>query len=410
MKTLGTSLRGIGRIHKENLNPLPLCLVLNESAKLKEPPRRLFSSLGFLNSSPRTNALEVLKGYCSLRAFSRLNKFLGDTMVYILGKAFLLMTPVLKNPFGRLRSFLLKFLPKTPMPSTKVVDKAPRKLLSVRSSCYILDSKINPKNVFIVVRSWLLNITGSRKIKFSFASKKVRLSLLALKKSVLATAANIRNLLQAAINRPDRYFFLYSFPKKNSGVIGNSSKRLESSFRFFVKFVRLHHLLNTLNRHLSRKFILFSYRIISKFLKSELPKYLIFPCLFAHKITSSIHCFKGSFQRILLLFSQDEFNCSCQLHIFYYRTFFPVCQVTLLPTKGRKFLPGINSGDSLPQRLLIPRGFIKHRVNVSSNVRADDVDVLPQGKGKRDGRHDFLIIENVSFSCSTSSASGRSPF
>jgi hypothetical protein len=95
-------------VYEHDLDALLLRLIINEKPELTECPRMTVATLRLSDLNTGTDALEVLQGDPSTRAFGLRDQILGDGMVDMTGEALFRPTTHLKKPFRRFCSLSLE--------------------------------------------------------------------------------------------------------------------------------------------------------------------------------------------------------------------------------------------------------------------------------------------------------------
>jgi hypothetical protein len=288
-------------------------LVLDKLAELVKRPGVLLPPLAFANRDAVSDMCQVFQGNTSTAVFGLRNNTLGYNVIDMGSKASFLFGTFLEKPLRRLRIFGLKFGAKFGMALSQPVDLSPRVNLPIGIGSDINDAKVNSKKLGRVACWRFLNLTGLKQVEAAILINQVGFST-EKPKQLQLTRPGDKRYLQATIKRPDGNKLVGCLPGENTLVVSDAPLPVESPLDAPVKLIGIRHLCQNPDHDLSGKVEAAPKVVIKQVVQVILTKGLCFPSTLADIVGSIIHSLKRFQQRLVLLFSQCQFNLSYQFH------------------------------------------------------------------------------------------------
>ena len=339
------SLRSVARINYDKRHTGTTCLVFEKGTKLKERPGIMSSSLSFSDRCSFPDVGQILNRNAFVFGYSLFHNSFADGVVGDSGMS--LFTPF--QPFQKLaasvRAFALNAATHLKIIISNFIQFLRSKGSSVGKGGNIVYTKIHPNKFFNIFNIFFRNFNGLKKVKLTLLINKVCLAFDVWKKLFIVTN---KGDFQSSINRPDRYG--HSFIGKNTGVIGNSSKRLKESLSFLVGFIGVHNFADAPDNYLSRTTSGLFQVVVNKIVKLELVKNLFLPYGCRNLITGRIRFFYGCQKRLRLILYWEKLYLKCKFHsfnIFIYKR----KSRTILKKGGCAIPPPAKAGGLLAQSL-----------------------------------------------------------
>lgn len=268
MVTERAFLRSIGRVDVDQRHASYGSLVGNEFSELVETPRVVITSLGLPNRCPLSDSLEIFKGYQGKGVFSLRNQLLRDAVISIFSKSCHPTRKLLEMSLSGFGSNALEFCLKGVGFRSNVLDFLTRMYLSITIYSQVLDSKIDTKNSFGIIRCFFRNFDYDAEIENAFDQNKIGLASNPIHPRFLIFSKANRNSLPALkCNQRDLF---KPFPGEDAGIIDDSS--IESKFWLdgLVSLISLADLGNGSDCELCGESKMFSNRIVNRLMDLNL--------------------------------------------------------------------------------------------------------------------------------------------
>lgn len=265
------------------------------------------------NGSPLANALEVFKGYRSIRVFGFKDKLFADSMIYVTLITGLLAAQFFESSLSGWRTDLLQDTSAVFIPLAVLLYSFTTVGLTIRVCCNIDDTEVNTNSVVNLLWCRLRNLTDSKQVEITFAIHQIGLALSRFQHLLLSLAANVRNLL-ATTYGPDTNELLFGSPPQNPVIKSDCPKWLESSLCLFVQLVGIRDFSDAPDYNLSRKAELLSDLRVVGFVDCILPEGLRFPRKLADGIASDVGLLKRLLKKFRLLLTRIQLYLRYQFH------------------------------------------------------------------------------------------------
>ena len=217
VSTRGAGPGRVSRIDENNRNSSDQSFVLGKTSELIESPRMQAATLSLSNRYPGPDALKIFKSNRSFGVFGFRNQLFGDAVVDVPRESGHPTRKFLKMPLGRLRTFALKSGFKRVKPVSGLVDLLTGMDLAIRIHSKILDSKIDTKSAFWIVRGLLGYLDYRAKVEDAFDEYQVDLTLDPIHPDLLVIPDLSRDKLPALESRQRNGF--QPFPGEDALVI-----------------------------------------------------------------------------------------------------------------------------------------------------------------------------------------------
>jgi hypothetical protein len=242
------STRRVSRINKNQRNTSNLRFVLNEHPKQSEIPSMQATTLSPSNRGSVSNALKIFKSDRPQSVFGFRNYLLGNAMVDIFRESGHSARELLEMSLGRLGTFGLKPGFQRIQFVSGLVDLLSGMHLTVRINSKVLDTEIDTKNSFRVIRRLFGYFDHNAKVKNSFDKDQVSLPSYPIHPSLLIIPDSNRDKLSAF--KGDQRDGFQTFPGKDSLIIDDSPIKLKFWFDGFISLVGFGHFGYCSNRKL----------------------------------------------------------------------------------------------------------------------------------------------------------------
>lgn len=286
------------RINQDKMDTGEFSFVFHFGSQIVETPRMLLAPLWLLNPYPITDSFEVFKSNAATGAFSLLNNLFGDHMVDISGKPRFFLPTFLKQAFSGLSSFRLKFLSKSGMSGSKVIDAAPRKMFAVAVSCNIDNAQVNAKKVVGLAFRWFGHFDTNIEIELPVAVNQVSLPACSADVQVPVIAEN-KGYINSAFQCLDiDSIGKLEFPEPV--VVNDSAMWFEFMVFLFIALAGISHFTYSPDSHLGSKPKFLTDGIVAKTMQTYMACCMLLVCYTGNIGASSIERFH-SFEKLLLL-------------------------------------------------------------------------------------------------------------
>lgn len=312
-----TCARCVARVNLDDSHAVEARLVGEERAELGERPVVVLGPLTLSNRSPRTNVFKILNRNRSIRVFCLRNKPLGDAMIYVGLIAALLAAHLLEFALGGTSAYPLQGSTSVGIPLALAFYFLPRELFSIAVCGEFSDAEVNSEYVVNVSRCGLWHFADGQQVKGALAMHKVCLTHARLKQALLATTADVGNLL-ATVHRPDRDNLIVRLPRQNPIVESDCAEPLKSSLFLPIEPIGVRYFSDTTHDKLRGEAEHITSHAIRPLMKGVLPKYLTSPRNLANKVTCLIRRHERALERVRLLFRRQQFDLGYQLHAKQY--------------------------------------------------------------------------------------------
>lgn len=263
-----TSATAVAGIERENNNSIQPRFVLNKSAKLKEGPAVMSSSLFTPNRYLSADAGEILQHNTATSVFGELNKRLGNTVVGVTVKIGLVPAQPTQNLLGSSSASTLKSSAGLGMALTNDFYCLSRVNIPIRVSGQVYDTKIDAKKVFHVNGRTFGHIDSRHQVELSLPGDEVNLTFDAIESLFLVLSEHVGEDFTPP-QQPQRDV-VQSLPRQDAFVVGDGAVRLKDGAASFVALERLDCLADRTNRHLSREAVFLSQVEVAPFVNCRL--------------------------------------------------------------------------------------------------------------------------------------------
>lgn len=315
---LATSLRGVGRVDKDDGNAMQFSLVKNLLAQVVKRPAMQLAALLPSSPDPRTYALQVFKGNRSVRAFGFQHELFADAVVHVAGKTGLFAAALFKQAPGRLRTLALHSLSQAGMATAKVAQVSTGVLFPAAVIGNVGHTKVNAKNAFNVNWFRRFDFASGEQVKLPINVAKVAFALLGLQQFKLASASTERHVF-ATVQRPDRNGLCVRVPRKDAAIVSNRAVFPERAARVLIQAVSLNNLADTTHRHLGAQLKLVTDTVVDELVNTHLGERLGGPRRIANRVTCGVGTLERLKQCLVLFWRRFQLNFGRQFHRkFYY--------------------------------------------------------------------------------------------
>ena len=258
----------VSRIDEDDRDAHLKCFVLDKGSKLVETPRMQIATLCLSNRYPGSDALKIFKSNRSFGVFGFRNQLFGDAVVNVLGESGHPTGEFLEMSLGRLRTFALKSGFKRVKPVTGLVDLLTGMDLAIRIHSKILDSKIDSKRAFWIVRGLLGYLDHRAKVEDTFDEYQIDLAPDPVHPDLLVIPDLSRDKLPALESRQRNGF--QPFPGEDALVIDHRTIQPKLRFDGLVSLVGFNNFGDSPDSKLSRKTELLSDVVVGGFMDFNL--------------------------------------------------------------------------------------------------------------------------------------------
>lgn len=312
MSAIGTLLRSVMRVYKQDRYTGESCLVFNLLPEVVETPGMLSSPLAFSNPYPLAYAFEVFKCNAARGALSLLNEFPRDRVVNVVSKAGFFSTPLFKQAFSGLSAFSLKLASKLGMSGSEGIDVATRESFAIAIGSDVGYSKIDAQVIFRFAFWWFRNFNADIEPELTISEYKVSLTPDSFEVNFPIIAENERDINSVYKRLDVDSVSLLELPE--AMVVYYSTVFSETMMFFLVALIGFLNLAYGTNRQLCSQPKLLSDVVVAKTVQNYLTGYLLFISYIGDVVAGSIKRLH-SFKKLLLLpFSWLEFKSHCQDH------------------------------------------------------------------------------------------------
>jgi hypothetical protein len=301
-----TCSRSVPGINKNHRNAGDLCLVINELSKQSEIPSMQAATLCLSNRNSGSNILEIFHRYSSQSVFGFRNYLLGNAMVDIFRKSCHPARKLLKMPFGRFRTFALEPGFQRIELVSGLIDLFSRMHFSIRIHRKVLDTKINAKDSFGIIRGLLRYFDHNAKVENAFDQNQISLASNPIHSGFLVISYSDGDKLPAL--ESSKRNTLQALPGKDSLIINNSTIWPKLWFDGFVSFVSFADLGNGPDGELRRETKMFPDRIVNRLVDFNLVGAMQSKNRFCNAIAGFIEAMHGIQEHLILLFGWIKLN------------------------------------------------------------------------------------------------------
>ncbi len=304
--TARAGLRSMSRVNQFDQHASYFSFVGDKLAELAESPRLMSTPLAMSNRSPRTDALQILKGDSSLRVLSLRHKPFANHMVGISAKPRFLTRQSFKMPLSRFSTFVLEVGLKIANAFPDLIHSLTRIDFTIAVNGKVNNTEVNTNNSRRVIGCLFGSIQGNSEVEYVFTQDKVSLPNYPSKASLLVfTNANGDNL--STFKRQDGNL-IQPLKREEALVIDHSRMGLKHDQFEFVPSVSFGYLTYSPDCHLRRQA-----EILTEFLVGKVVKFYLSCCRVAEskfgKVVAGfikpLHCLK---QRGILFLVRSKFD------------------------------------------------------------------------------------------------------
>lgn len=276
-------------------------LIADKSRQFPKSPFTESFSLLFPNCYPDT--LEILKGYASKGAFSRLNDIFGNGVVRMLFESSFPGGEFFEMPFGGFGSFLLEHLSEYVYPDPGGVYMGAAERLAIGGRGEIDNAEIDADERFDVFDVIFGDFDGLEQVEFAFLINQVGFAFDV--GQILFVVAKEGDF-ESAIDRPDGYGF--AFVRKEAAIVGDAAERTESSLDFLIQPVGVGDLADASDQRLGAKARSLFKAVIDMMVKLEFVEGFIRPGGRRDFVADPIAFFEGIKQALHLFFRGQQLD------------------------------------------------------------------------------------------------------
>ncbi len=252
--------RSVPGINKDQRNTCNLGFVLNKHPKQPKIPS-VQATLSLSNRNSGSDALEIFQSNRSQSVFGFRNNLLGNAVVNIFGKPGHPTRKLLKMPLGRFCPLTLKPGFQRIEPVSGLVDLLTGMYFSIRINREVLDTKIDTKNSFRIIRRFFGYFDHNPEVEESIGQDQIGLPSDPIHSGFLVIPHPNRDNLPTA--KSDQRDLLKPFPREDSLIVNNGPIRPELWFNGLISLVGFRYFRNGPDSQLRRKTILLSDRIVN---------------------------------------------------------------------------------------------------------------------------------------------------
>ena len=313
MATTGTHLAGISGINGYQFDASKKRFVFQLKPQIKEAPGMLNSPLAFSNPYPVADAFEVFNGNTPPGAFSLFNNLLGDAVIYVTLESGFLALALLKQSFGRFRTFSLELSSETCISGSGVVKLTAREGFSITCGGDFNDSQVYSQEVIRLTLRWLWNFNTNVEVEHAINIHKVGLTsnTAQVEFSVIAKDEGYVNSVGQGFEIDN--VGLLELP--DSVVIDYGTMLSELMVFLFVSLIGFLDLAYGADSHLSRQSELFSDVIVAELVQPYLACYMLFVSHIRDIVAGSVEGFHSLKKLLFLFFVSLEFQFKCKYHV-----------------------------------------------------------------------------------------------
>ena len=306
MPARGTCPGSVPGVNKDQRNTRNLSFVFNKRPKQPEIPSMQATTLSLHNRDSGSDALKIFKGNGSQSVFGFRNYMLGNAMVDISREPGSPARQLLKMSFGRFSAFALESGFQRIKSLSGLVDLLTGMHFSIRINSKVLDTEVNSKGSFRVVRSLFVNLYNYAKVEDSVNQNQISLSSDSVEPCFLVFSKPNRDSLPSL--QRDQRDLLKSFPRKDTLIIDDRTIKMELWLNGLVSLVGFADLGNGPNRKLGGKTKLISNWIVNRLVDLNLVGTMQSKnslCYVVARLVKPLHCFA---EHLMLLRGGTELN------------------------------------------------------------------------------------------------------
>lgn len=311
--TRGACARGIAGVNEFDQDPRQLCLVLDKASQLKERPRVVLPPLTPANRYPVTNTTQVFQSDTPVSVFGLCNNSLTDSVIDVSNKPSLFTRTLLKQTFGCLRIFGLKFSSYFSMTFPETVDLTAGVSLPIGVGGDIDDTKVNAEKLFGVSHGRFFHLAGLEKIECTISVDEVSLPHKVMEKNQLPFSSNEGNP-EPSVKSPNRDESVGHLPGEDTLVIGNTAMFIEGAPGGAASLISIRHLSQDSHHNLGREAEPTAEVVVEKVVQVILAKGLRLPSTLADIVGGIIHTLKRLLECLILLAGGCQLYLRDQLH------------------------------------------------------------------------------------------------
>lgn len=341
------SLTGISRVNRDYWHAMERSLVGHETPKLGEGPTVVRPPLATLNRCPGADMRQVFQPDAASGALSLAHDSLADPVVEVGGEPGLLPAAFLKQPLGRLGSFLLKLAPQpgVSVAEAGVVRAAMGVAVAVGSD--VAAPKVNAEVFRGIAFRHAAHVHGHVKEEPAISVDQIGLTAREGEAGLLVGTRYPRHH-HAPVQGQDRNA-VRPLPRQDALVVGNRAMPAEGRSKAAVALVDLDHLRDGPHRHLGRQIEVAPNVVVHQFLQLDLVGASVGVRNFGNRVASSIAPLHRRQKRNRLLWRWQEFGLHGQVHGNFVAG--SLNRKQALPPCGRSAIPPGPEGPGFSRRL-----------------------------------------------------------
>ncbi len=305
MPARGTCPGSVPGVNKDQRNTRNLSFVFNKRPKQPEIPSMQATTLSLHNRDSGSDALKIFKGNGSQSVFGFRNYMLGNAMVDISREPGSPARQLLKMSFGRFSAFALESGFQRIKSLSGLVDLLTGMHFSIRINSKVLDTEVNSKGSFRVVRSLFVNLYNYAKVEDSVNQNQISLSSDSVEPCFLVFSKPNRDSLPSL--QRDQRDLLKSFPRKDTLIIDDRTIKMELWLNGLVSLVGFAAHGNGPNSKLRGKTEMFSNRIVNRLMDFNLVGTMHSKYSLCYAITSLVKPLHSFTEHLMLLRGGIEF-------------------------------------------------------------------------------------------------------
>ena len=310
---------GVSGINKNHRQACASGLVRDKRPKLVERPAVQRGALAARNRKPRPNALQIFQSNRSLCVFRLRHKLLGDYVIHIPGKAFLLARDSFQSATRRLGALSLQSATQTAVTVSDAIDLTGRVYLTIRVNRDVPYAKIDSQSTLNRNRVSFLYFIGSIEEESTTKNDQVCFASARCQQHALLVGAHKWNV-QAPLYGPDRDGRPGILPGEDVVIVGNAPSGLERPLAIPVESVGVGHLCDHAHGYLSGEPKLRPDIVIAQMMQVVLPEDPRLPSAITYKPARRVRLFHRAAQRVSLSGIGQKLDLCTQPHSSKYST------------------------------------------------------------------------------------------
>jgi len=283
----------VSRVNKDHRNTGNLGFVVYKHSEQSKIPGMQAATLSLSNRNSVSNALKIFKCNRPQSVFGLRNYNLGNAMVDISREPGSPARQLLKMSFGRFSAFALESGFQRIKSLSGLVDLLTGMDFSIRINSKVLDTEVNSKGSFRVVRSLFVNLYNYAKVEDSVNQNQISLSSDSVEPCFLVFSKPNRDSLPSL--QRDQRDLLKSFPRKDTLIIDDRTIKPKFWFDRLISLISFADLRNSSNGELGGKTEMFSNRIVNCLMDFNLIGTMHGKdclCYVVARLVKPLHCFK----------------------------------------------------------------------------------------------------------------------